>query len=125
MARPETKARVGPDAPAWPSTIKRAARHESQERRVKPRRADDATRITLVPSRLTDWRAVLTIVKPDTLIRWHRKGFRLFWRWTSRARGRLRLPVDRVGHVAASNVAQRDMRRVPSLIGPSHVVDPL
>ena len=49
-----------------------------QERRVKPRRADDATRITLlVLSRLTDWRAILTIVKPDTLTRWHRKGFRL------------------------------------------------
>lgn len=51
-----------------------------RERQVKPRRADDATRITLVVlSRLIDWRAVLTIVKPDTLIRWHRKGFRLFW----------------------------------------------
>ena len=34
-----------------------------RERRVKPRRADDATRITLVMlSRLIDWRAVLTIV---------------------------------------------------------------
>jgi hypothetical protein len=41
-----------------------------QERRVAPRRADDATRITLVVlSRLTDWRAMLTIVKPDTLTR--------------------------------------------------------
>jgi len=33
----------------------------------------DATRITFVVlSRLIDWKAVLTIVKPDTLIRWHR-----------------------------------------------------
>src|SRR5437762_10610248 len=41
-----------------------------RERQVKPRRADDATRITLVMlSHLIDWRAVLTIVKPDTLIR--------------------------------------------------------
>ena len=56
-----------------------------RERQVKPRRADDATRITLVAlSRLIDWRAVLTIVKPDTLIRWHRQGCRLFWRWKSR-----------------------------------------
>jgi hypothetical protein len=45
-----------------------------RERQVKPRRADDATRITLVMlSHLIDWKAVLTIVKPDTLIRWHRK----------------------------------------------------
>ena len=50
-----------------------------RERQIKSRRADDATRITLVVlSRLIDWRATLTIVKPDTLITWHRKGFRLF-----------------------------------------------
>jgi transposase InsO family protein len=42
---------------------------------------------------LIDWRAALTIVKPETLIRWHRKGFRLFWRWKSRP-GRPPIPVD-------------------------------
>ena len=48
------------------------------ERQVKPRRADDATRMTLIAlSRLIDWRQLLTVVKPETLIRWHRKGFRL------------------------------------------------
>jgi hypothetical protein len=46
------------------------------ERRVKARCADDATRIVLVVlARLIDWRAALTIVQPDTLIPWHRKGF--------------------------------------------------
>jgi putative transposase len=65
------------------------------ERQVKPRRADDATRIALVAlSRLIDWRRLLTVVKPETLIRWHRKGFRLFWRWKSMPRGRPRLPAD-------------------------------
>jgi transposase InsO family protein len=29
----------------------------------------------------------LKIVKPDTVIRWHRAGFRAYWRWKSRARG--------------------------------------
>lgn len=29
----------------------------------------------------------LTIVKPETLIRWHRAGFRCYWRWKSRPRG--------------------------------------
>src|SRR5215470_12370503 len=29
----------------------------------------------------------LTIVKPDTVIRWHRAGFRSYWRWKSRNRG--------------------------------------
>src|SRR5476651_2033676 len=29
----------------------------------------------------------LTIVQPETVIRWHRTGFRLYWRWKSRTRG--------------------------------------
>src|SRR3954453_6200998 len=28
-----------------------------------------------------DWKSALLIVKPETVIAWHRKGFRLFWRW--------------------------------------------
>ena len=65
------------------------------ERQAKPRRADDATRIALVAlSRLVDWRRLLTIVKPDTLIRWHRTGFRLYWRWKSKPRGRPRVPAE-------------------------------
>jgi len=27
-----------------------------------------------------DWRSALLIVKPETVIRWHRRGFRLYWR---------------------------------------------
>ena len=65
------------------------------ERGVRPRRADDATRVTLVVlARLINWRAALTIVKPETLIRWHRQGFRLFWRWQSQMCGRPPLPLD-------------------------------
>jgi hypothetical protein len=30
----------------------------------------------------------LAIVRPDTVIRWHRAGFRLYWRWKSRGCGR-------------------------------------
>ena len=30
------------------------------------------------------WRELLTIVQPETVIRWHREGFRLYWRWKSR-----------------------------------------
>jgi len=33
------------------------------------------------------WRAHLTFVTPDTVVRWHRQGWRLFWRWKSRSRG--------------------------------------
>jgi hypothetical protein len=35
---------------------------------------------------------VLTIVQPETIVRWHRAGFRCYWRWKSRSRGgRLRI----------------------------------
>ena len=29
----------------------------------------------------------ITVVKPETVIRWHRRGFRAYWRWKSRRRG--------------------------------------
>ncbi len=58
------------------------------ERKVKPRRAKAAAKLTVVLlSRLFAWQEALTIVKPDTLIRWHRKGFQLFWRWKSKPLG--------------------------------------
>jgi hypothetical protein len=39
--------------------------------------------------------AALQIVKPDTVIRWHRAGFRAYWRWKSRSRGgRRRTPAE-------------------------------
>ena len=31
-----------------------------------------------------DWRSALVIVKPETVIAWHRRGFRLYWSWKSR-----------------------------------------
>ena len=41
------------------------------------------------------WREALVIVRPDTVIRWHRKGFRLYWRWISkRGPGRPRLSAE-------------------------------
>jgi hypothetical protein len=65
-----------------------------QERRVKPRRATNTTRIALIwLTRWFDWRRALAIVQPATLIRWHRQGFRLFWRWRPRP-GRPPLPAD-------------------------------
>jgi transposase InsO family protein len=44
-------------------------------------------------SRLFEWRASLVVVRPETLIRWHRAGFSLFWRLKSRP-GRPRIPVE-------------------------------
>jgi putative transposase len=65
-----------------------------QERQVKPRRTTHALRIVLVwLARRFDWRKALAVVQPETFIRWHRQGFRLFWRWTSKP-GRPRIPVE-------------------------------
>lgn len=45
------------------------------ERGAAHRRADDATRVNAVAlSYLTNWRELLLVVTPDTLIRWHRLG---------------------------------------------------
>ena len=56
-----------------------------QEHQVRPRRLTDAGRFSLVLwSQLFHWRAALMIVKPETLIGWHRQGAKLFWRWKSR-----------------------------------------
>jgi hypothetical protein len=32
------------------------------------------------------WRDALLLAKPETILRWHREGFRIFWRWKSRRR---------------------------------------
>src|SRR5690348_289705 len=65
------------------------------ERGIRPRRATDSIRLTLARlSRWFDWWEALIVVKPDTLIRWHRKGFRLFWKWKSRPRGRPSVPTQ-------------------------------
>ena len=44
----------------------------------------------------SDWRSALIIVKPETVIAWHRKGFRLFWTWKVRhgQPGRPAVPKD-------------------------------
>jgi putative transposase len=65
-----------------------------RERHVKPQRATDATRLSLVwLARWFDWRQALAVVEPQTLIRWHRQGFRLFWGWKSTL-GRPPIPPD-------------------------------
>jgi putative transposase len=33
------------------------------------------------------WTDVLVLVKPDTVLGWHRAGFQFYWRWRSRSRG--------------------------------------
>ncbi|MBA3915987.1 MAG: hypothetical protein H0X25_19485 [Acidobacteriales bacterium] len=49
-----------------------------REHQVRPRPLTDSARFSLaLLSRCFEWKDALAIVKPDTLIRWHRQGFRL------------------------------------------------
>src|SRR5438309_11333356 len=65
-----------------------------QERQVQPRRLNDSARFSLILwSRLCNWKEALVIVKPETLIGWHRKSFQLFWKGKSQA-GRPRIPEN-------------------------------
>ena len=65
-----------------------------KERSIKPGRIDSATKLTLIGlSRFFNWKGALVVVQPKTLIRWHREGFRMFWRWKSKM-GRPQIPED-------------------------------
>ena len=64
------------------------------ERGIKPRRVDHATRVSLALfTRLFDWRDTVVIVRPATIVRWHRMGWRIVWRWKCRA-GRPPIPPE-------------------------------
>ena len=41
-----------------------------------------------------DWKSVLVVVKPETVIRWHRKDFKLFWKFKSRKKNAGRPSLD-------------------------------
>jgi transposase InsO family protein len=65
-----------------------------QDHQIRPRRLSDAARLSLVLwSRLFNWKEALAIVTPATFVRWHRKAFKLYWRWKS-VGGRPPLPKD-------------------------------
>ncbi len=79
------------------------------QRQVKKPRVTRRDRLSLLllAGRLTSWKQAFLIFQPDTLLRWHRQGFRLFWRLKSRARqGRPRLSPELVAliqQMAAEN----------------------
>jgi putative transposase len=57
--------------------------HSSKRPKLRPR---DRVFWTWLMRWWPDWRSALLIVQPETVIRWHRQGFRLYWRWKSRLR---------------------------------------
>jgi putative transposase len=57
-------------------------------------RAHERGLFVLLCSLVPRWREALLLVKPETIVRWHREGFRLFWRWRSK---RQAAAMSRVG----------------------------
>jgi hypothetical protein len=70
---------------------------------VLQRQAPSRPRLTVADRLLFVWvcrlfpslRNIMTIVRPETVLRWHGPGFRVYWRWKSRSRsGRPKIPVE-------------------------------
>ena len=64
---------------------------------VMRRRIPSNPKVTVVDRLLFIWlyRLAVAIAQPETIIRWHRTGFRLYWRWKSRWRGgRPKVPME-------------------------------
>jgi putative transposase len=84
-----------------------------KEHKIRPRRLTDAARFSLAFwSRFFDWKEALVIVRPETLIGWHRKGFKVYWKWKCRV-GRPRLPGNirqLIGRMVRENPAWGEER---------------
>ena len=66
-----------------------------KHRQPRPRLTDADRLFWVIIARLwPKWRSALHIVQPATVVRWHRQGFRYFWRWKSRHRGRPKIDSE-------------------------------
>jgi len=61
----------------------------------RPRlRSQDRLFWILISRFWSNWREALVIVKPDNAVRWHKKGFKLFWKFKSQRKGSGRPPIS-------------------------------
>ena len=83
------------------------------EREVKRPKLTQRDRqiLALLSSRIQAWREALMVVKPDTLIGWHRQGFKLFWRRKSQGkRGRPPIAADTIALIEEMAINNRTWR---------------
>jgi putative transposase len=65
--------------------------------RKRPQLKPEERSFWVALSRLwTGWSSALVVVKPATVISWHRQAARSYWRWRSRRPGRPRIPRDHI-----------------------------
>ena len=67
-------------------------KHTVKRPKLRPR---DRTFWVLLSRLWANWRSALAIVQPETVIKWHRQGLKLYWRWKLRAGKRGRPPIKR------------------------------
>jgi putative transposase len=75
------------------------------------------------------WRHCLLIVKPESVLRWHARGWRTYWRWKSRARipGRRRIPLELralIRRMAQENPLWGQVRIMAEVLKLGYVVSP-
>ena len=90
--------------------------NRSRPQRLRITNADRMLWVWL--SKLLDgWRDVIVIVKPETVLAWHRRGFRLYWTWKSRRRlGRPGVPRD-VRHLIRTMAEANPLWGAPRIHG--------
>ena len=66
-------------------------KHSGKRPRLRPR---DRLFWVWLSKLWPDWRSALAIVQPDTVLKWHRQAFKLYWRWKSRAGKPGRPPIQ-------------------------------
>ena len=66
---------------------------------------------------------VLTIIRPETLVRWHRAGFRCYWRWKSRPLGgRPQIDTELRGLIRRMSAAPSCCGKSGPITGLSHFI---
>lgn len=60
-------------------------------------RPSDRFFFSVLTNFFSSWKSTLPIIKPETVIRWHQQGFKLYWRWKSRHKsGRPKIPQEQI-----------------------------
>src|SRR3954447_20762133 len=97
---------------------KQLALFREREKKAMPAPPPDSFLLSKL-ARWFEWRGALLIVKPATLISWHRNAFRLFWRWKSRPVGRPPVTAevrDLIRRLAAENPTWGEQRIADELL---------
>ena len=67
--------------------------------------------LVILASRIRGWKEALVIVKPDTLVKWHQQGFKLFWRHKSQGSpGRPPIAADTIALIEEMAINNRTWR---------------